>query len=226
MAAHFKNTADSMYRFMVSFLHRLNTVLDDNSMLQYLYFRTQPFDADDHAMRRNHVGAFIFYYSIVAYSASLIIIGCSFKTILHHYIDEGEEAAGGGDEHTAQSLEDAAQRIACMFSWSLASSFFFLDAMILSHRGCNANCDRLCNNGSIHWPSTLIVLLDVFLLVATATFSLWISDFEVLCLAGCGVVFCQLAMRTRGLKYFPISKSAWDDDLPDTTGIRRTVSLG
>ncbi len=34
-------------------------------MLQYLYFRTQPFDADDHAMRRNHAGAFIFYHSIV-----------------------------------------------------------------------------------------------------------------------------------------------------------------
>jgi hypothetical protein len=206
-------------------------------MLQYLYFRTQPFDADDHAMRRNHAGAFIFYHSIVFYSASLIVIGCSFKTILHHYVDEQEavssssSAVGGSDGgaiHDAPLMDDAAQRIAHMFSWSMAASFFFLDAMILSHRGFEANRDRLIRNGSIHWAPTLIVLFDCTLLVTTATLSLWIRDFEILCLAGCGVVVCQIIMRTRGLQYFPVSKSALDDD-SDTTDvgdIRRTVSLG
>ena len=194
-------------------------------MLQYLYFRTQPFDADDHAMKRNYVGAYIFYYSIVSYSASLIAIGCSFKTILHHYIDE--EAAAASAASADGGDEDTARRIAFMFSWSMASSFFFLDAMILSHRGCQANCERLFRNGSVQWQPTLIVLLDLALLIATATFFLWIPSFEILCLAGCGVVLCQLIMRTRGLQYFPVNKSALDDD-SDTIedGLRRTVSLG
>jgi hypothetical protein len=206
-------------------------------MLQYLYFRTQPFDADDHAMRRDHAGAFIFYHSIVFYSASLIVIGCSFKTILHHYIDEQEEnlsssssamaGSDGGEEDTLIN-NDMERRIAHMFSWSMAASFFFLDAMILSHRGFKANRDRLILNGSIHWAATLIVLFDCALFIVTATLSLWIRDFEILCLAGCGVVVCQIIMRTRGLKYFPVSKSVSDNDF-DTTevgDIRRTVSLG
>jgi hypothetical protein len=182
-------------------------------MMQYLYFRSQPFEADDHAMRRAMIGGITFYYSMICYSATLIMIGCSFKLILHHYLDE--EAISEG-EPMAESepdypLEESARRIADMFSWSMAASFFFLDQMIVSHRGWSANLARLCVDGHINWPPLLIFILDWVLLVVTATFSQWITNLELLSIAGCTMVMCQVMMRTRGLRFFPVSKNAMEN---------------
>ena len=191
-------------------------------MMQYLYFRTQPFDADDHAMRRDRAGGYIFYYSMSCYSAALIIIGCSFKTILHHYLDEEAVLEGKSipEDEPQYDLEESARRIAHMFSWSMAASFFFLNVMILSHRGWKANHDRLISsNGRVNWPPILIIMIDWALLIVTATFSLWITNLELLSVAGCCMVFCQVFMRTRGLRFFPVSKLAMENcqRWPNTT---------
>lgn len=184
--------------------------------MQYLFFRTQPFDADDHALRRDRGAGYLFFYFMISYSASLIIIGCSFKSILHHYLDEEIVAHGGSipEDEPQYPLEETAKRIADMFSWSMSASFFFLDMMILTHRGWKANRDCLFEYGQIKWPATIIVLLDISLFVITATFSQWITDLELLSMCGCCVALSQVLMRTRGLRFFPISISDMENSKP------------
>jgi len=182
------------------------------TMMQYLFFRSQPFDADDHAMRRAREGGFSFYLSMIGYSASLIVIGCSFKLILHCYIDEEEQVEGkDGQDEIPFSIEELSTRIANMFSWSLAASFFWLDMLIVSHRGWAANFSRVYMGGRINWAPTRLILCDFTLLGITATFSKWITNLELLSVAGCLMVLCQVAMRTRGLRYFPVSKKAMEN---------------
>mmetsp|Transcript_944 Transcript_944/g.1542 ORF Transcript_944/g.1542 Transcript_944/m.1542 type:complete len:481 (+) Transcript_944:63-1505(+) len=193
-------------RYYVTFYSGILSV----TMMQYLYFRSQPFAADDHAMRRSHVGGYMFYYSIICYSATLIMIGCSFKLILHHYLDEEAVAAGNpmAEGEPDYPLKESARRIANMFSWSMAASFFFLDQMILTHRGWVAYVSRLHNSsdGRVNWPAVSISILALVLLGVTATFSLWITNLELLSIAGCAMVMCQVMIRTRGLRFFPVSK--------------------
>ena len=151
---------------------------------------------------------------MACYSAALIIIGCSFKTILHHYLDEEAVSEGKSipEDEPQYDLEESARRIAHKFSWSMAASFFFLNVMILSHRGFKANHDRLVTfDGRINWPHVLIIIIDWALLIVMATFSQWITNLEVLSVAGCWVVLCQVIMRTRGLPFFPVSKLAMKD---------------
>jgi len=182
------------------------------TMMQYLYFRSQPFEADDHAMRRSSFGGWSFYYSMTLYSASLIMIGCSFKLMLHHYLDEeavdaGEPMAEGEPEYP---LDEAAHRIANMFSWSLAASFHCLDQSIFAHRGWALNLTRLYGDGHVNWGPMSMFILDFVLLGITATFSMWITNLELLSIAGCAMIMFQVLMRTRGMRFFPVSKKAMD----------------
>jgi hypothetical protein len=183
------------------------------TMMHYLYFRPQPFEADDHAMSRSMLGGITFYYRLICYSATLIMIGCSFKLILHRYLDgeviaEGKPMAEGEPDYP---LEESVRRMADMFSWRMAASFLFLDQMIIAHRGWSANLARLCVDGHINWPPLLILILDWVLLVVTATYSQCILYLELLSIAGCTMVMCQVMMRTRGLRFFPVSKYAMEN---------------
>ena len=152
------------------------------TMMQYLYFRSSPVSADDHALRRSVLGGFQFYYSMILYSASLIILGCSFKLILHHYLDEYEmeEEKGELDEESKEELADAARRIANQFSWSLASSFFLLDMMVVSHRGWVLNLSRMVKGGRIRWAPTLCTIGLLTAIALTACLPCFITDLEIL----------------------------------------------
>lgn len=175
------------------------------TLFQYLYFRSQP-DVDDHAMRRSSEGGMIFMYSMAVYSASLILVGCSFKIILHYFLHEDELA---DDLAGLKHLEEEKQRIANLYSWSLAMSFFSLDFMNFSHRGFTANFSRLLNSdGSPAWVPIFVMIVDNALIVMCACLSQLPIELSQIVLFGLVLAVVQTLLRTRGLRYFPVSKAA------------------
>lgn len=185
-------------RYYVTFYSGILSV----TLFQYLFFRTQPFEADDHAFRRSGAGGLYFYYSLIFYSASLILVGCSYKMILHSYLDEEEEKEG---EELGFVLEE---RIAQVFSWSLAVSFFTLDMMIISHRGWPENLKRLCRGGTVSVVPVVLVVINYGTYALSATLYCWLTDLEVLSFVGFVIVAFQVLLRTLALRYFPVSKRA------------------
>lgn len=142
----------------------------------------------------------MFMYAMTVYSASLILVGCSYKMILHYYLEQDEV-----DDQEAHHKDHADHRrdIACLFSRSMAVSFLALDLMIMSHRGLSANFARL------NQPMPILVSLVVYALLFL---TLWLpsitTNLPTLSMLGCGIVLTQLIIRTRGLRYFPVSKRA------------------
>lgn len=189
-------------RYYVTFYCGILTV----TLFQYLFFRSQPFEADDHAFRRSSAGGFFFYYSMTIYSACLILVGCSYKMILHQFLEEDES-----EEEGAEMQHDNSHLIADLFSYSMALSFFALDMMIIAHRGWAANFSRFLVGGRTGLISILIVIADYMLLFITFSLSSVITDLELLSVAGLSITFLQVILRTRGLKYFPVSKKAMED---------------
>ena len=62
--------------------------------LEYLHFRSQPHDPDEHALRRNKASAIVFSLLMMLYSCTLIVLGASFKMFLFEFVyqDEADEA--------------------------------------------------------------------------------------------------------------------------------------
>jgi hypothetical protein len=165
-------------------------------------------------MRRSNSGGYIFAYSMTIYSACLIMVGCSYKMILHHFLDEEK-----GEE---ESSLDEAQRIANLFSWSMAMSFASLDFVIMSHRGVFTNIARLCKGDIM---PCLITAIDYLLILALALLSRFTTNLESLALWGLVLVILQLLLRTKGLRYFPVSKNAMEDPRPwPNTSVPQTAS--
>lgn len=192
-------------RYYVTFYSGIITV----TMFQYLYFRSNPFEADDHAFRRSSAGGYTFYYSAQLYSAALILIGTSYKVILHEYLDEYEREEEGLE---VMDSEEQDRKICHMFSWSLAASFFFLDCMVISHRGLSDNFARFVRlDGTLAFMPILITIVDYGMIIVTASLSQWISDLETLVVVGMAIVVLQTLLRTRGLRYFPVSKAAMEN---------------
>mmetsp|Transcript_7369 Transcript_7369/g.10818 ORF Transcript_7369/g.10818 Transcript_7369/m.10818 type:complete len:433 (+) Transcript_7369:52-1350(+) len=104
------------------------------TMLQYLYYRSNPHEPEEHALRRSVVGGFGFFYSIIFYSASLILVGVCYKMMLTVYFEE-EEAGLHRVLHLPLPFDEYKQRISSMYGYALSSSLVFLDAMLLSHLG-------------------------------------------------------------------------------------------
>jgi hypothetical protein len=128
---------------------------------------------------------------------------------LHFYLDEYEHEEKGlvWDE---TEKEEMARRIIGIFSWSLASSFLFLDLMVISHRGWLLFFTRLMPKGIIAWKPCICIVLDACMIIVTACFPRIFSDLELLSVAGCVVVLAQVLLRTLGMRYFPVSKKAMD----------------
>jgi Bacterial low temperature requirement A protein (LtrA) len=78
---------EDSWQYSISFFCGLLTI----TILQYLFFRSQPSEAKDHAMRRSQWGEFLWMYMHTIYSAYLILVGCSYKMMLS--LDEMEEEA-------------------------------------------------------------------------------------------------------------------------------------
>ena len=192
-------------RYYTTFYGGIITV----SLFQYLYFRSQPFDPEDHALRRSSEGGYTYSYSHIAYSMSLILIGCSFKMILHYYLEEDEEKESG---HALYENVKEEQSIANLFSWSMGLSFVTLDMMIISHRGWKQNFARFIDpNGRLAFMPCLITVLNYALIACLFTLSQWVNDLADMVALGMLVVSLQVLLRTRGLRYFPVSKQAMNN---------------
>lgn len=49
------------------------------TLLEYLYFRSQPHRPDDHAMRRSKEAGILFNYLMFIYCGALLILGTTYK---------------------------------------------------------------------------------------------------------------------------------------------------
>eukprot|EP00551_Chaetoceros_affinis_P003707 CAMPEP_0203649562 /NCGR_PEP_ID=MMETSP0088-20131115/22175_1 /ASSEMBLY_ACC=CAM_ASM_001087 /TAXON_ID=426623 /ORGANISM="Chaetoceros affinis, Strain CCMP159" /LENGTH=139 /DNA_ID=CAMNT_0050508013 /DNA_START=1 /DNA_END=417 /DNA_ORIENTATION=+ len=122
--------SDDVPEFYVTFFVGVVSVI----LLQYLYFKSQPHDPDEHALNRSRFSAWAFAWLIEFYSIALILVGVSYKMLLTEYqyaeVKEAEVEydtnysksssilgrllAGGGTE-SKYNMEDRRQRIAYFF---------------------------------------------------------------------------------------------------------------
>ena len=142
--------------------------------LQYLYFKSQPHNPEEHAMKRSRSSGVFFSAVLQCYSAGLILVGVSYKMILSQFeYDEvifkkspslmvpGNNWLLAEDEASLSpySEEELRDRIANFFCISLACIFVFLDGLIISHKGIKTSLKRC------HCPNNGHFLLKGFLLV-------------------------------------------------------------
>jgi len=198
-------------RYYVTFFAGILSV----TLFQYLFFRSQPFEADDHALRRSPGAGFSYLWAVKLYSASLILVGCSYKMILHYFLEEEELIEEHGesalqDEEISLELEHTRKQIARLFCYSMALSFIALDLMIILHRGFVANFSRFRVNGKWAWGPLRVSVLVYVLLFITVDMWRWFDRLETLAAAGLMIVIAQVLIRTRGLRYFPVSKRAME----------------
>ncbi|GAX14829.1 hypothetical protein FisN_29Lh035 [Fistulifera solaris] len=123
-------------------------------MVEYLHFLSQPHDPDHHALRRNIYGAILHTTTMMFYSASLIVLGASYKMLLYELVYEHNDRHGEYHQNTRSVLgtvffqrtlagatsdaldtEDRQKRIAILFSGSMAIVWICLDILILAHHG-------------------------------------------------------------------------------------------
>lgn len=168
----------------------------------------------------------MFFYFHTIYSASLILVGCSFKMMLspEEMIEELEERYGGSgdkEEHDDGLPYNLNRRIAFVYAVSQTISFLASDAMLWTHRGFNANIRRFFRpNGRIVMAPWLILGIEAVLLTLTMSLS-QIEDLTLLSISGCLLVLSQVVLRTFSMRHFPISVEAMERALAnDYTSIR------
>ena len=175
------------------------------TMFQYLFFRSQPSQAKDHAMRRSQMGGFLFYYMHTIYSAALILVGCSYKMML-----SPKEIEEENEEHGIDPTYILEERIALIYAISQTTSFLALDLMLITHRGLKQNFLRFIPPyGRFILAPWLILAANITLLCLTMALS-QVRNLTLLSVFGCLLVFGQVILRTLGMKYFPISVEAMD----------------
>ena len=190
------------WQYATSFFCGLLTI----TMFQYLFFRSQPSEAKDHAMRRSQGGGFVWVYMHTVYSASLVLVGCAYKMMLSP--DEMEEE---NEELGIEPNYDLNERIAFIYAVSQTVSFLSLDAMLLAHRGFKQNFLRFFPpTGRVSVAPWVVFGCSLLLLCGTLFGLKRIRDMTHLSIVGCLLVFGQVVLRTMGMKYFPISVEAME----------------
>lgn len=191
------------------------------TLLQYLYFKSQPHHADGHAMRRTRSAGYAFASLINTYSTALVIVGVSFKMLLEEYAYEEPTiekafrrtsylsrllASGGGE--SKYSLEDRRKRISIFFCIGLAMVFICLDLMSLTHRGIKGSMERChCADNKLRVKGILlVVVLRLVGILYIGTACLYLTEPESVALAGFASIILQVLIRWMGTKYFPSSE--------------------
>ena len=187
------------------------------TLLQYLFFKSQPHHADGHAMRRARAAGFAYAFLVNIYSAALIIVGVGYKMLLEEYTIDVESAetssstsylsrllaSGGGKP--SYSTQERRQRIAYFFCISLAVVFLCLDFMSLAHKGIKASFERCyCQQNRLRVKGLffcVILRLADTLFIGTAC--LYIIEPEYVALTGLVSIVLQIMVRLIGSKYFP-----------------------
>mmetsp|Transcript_19003 Transcript_19003/g.26753 ORF Transcript_19003/g.26753 Transcript_19003/m.26753 type:complete len:337 (+) Transcript_19003:1-1011(+) len=94
------------------------------TLLQYLYFKSQPHSADHHAMRRTRISGFSYGWITQLYSAALIVVGVSYKMILTEYTLEYEQKYGLRIAESSSSTSDGYRSLATKDDYDQASSYY------------------------------------------------------------------------------------------------------
>ena len=203
------------YEYYQTFFSGFLTVI----LLEFLHFRSQPHDPDNHALRRSRHAALIFTLAMWVYSAALIVLGTSYKMFLFEFVfadlakeKENEDShrnlwvllqerflAGSTSSALRFETEDRQQRIAHFFSGSMALVWFCLDVTILAHGGTQAWLKRLHEQHQekrvAQWVAATSIALRVCLIGFIATVSQYMTDPAQLASMGLAGVLCQLALR-------------------------------
>ena len=198
------------------------------TLLQFLYFKSQPHDADHHAMRRSRLSGILFSTVIQFYSASLILVGVSYKMLLTEYTSAYADSSYGGSYGSENRLlassagatdtyttKERQQRIANLFCFALAAVFLFLDVLTIAHSGFSALSNRChCKEGNFQMKGfALVVFSRIVIIIFLATLSQYISDPELIVLIGFGTIVMQVTVRFLGRVYFPSKQLHAIEDL-------------
>jgi low temperature requirement protein LtrA len=201
---------DSFEFYLTFFLGILSVVF-----LQYLYFKSQPHDADGHVMRRSRPAATVYAALLQFYSAALIVVGVSYKMLLTEYSyeesvdkDAGSDyasnnlltrlLASGGDGSPKYSMEERRQRISIFFCVGLAIIFLCLDLMTFAHigfEGLKKSC--YCPNHGHLLVSRIFftVVLRFAVVIATGTACLYVTEPDSVALIGFASILVQIFFR-------------------------------
>jgi len=178
-------------------------------LLQYLHFRSQPHDPDNHAIRRSKDAGVWFTFINGVYSASLLVVGASYKSFLTGFADAArrldEERILLGSEESNLSGKDRLQQIANLFGGALAILWFCTDVLMVLHLGLS-NCLGRCQcseSKAINKKGLFLLTCRACLIPISATVGLWLTDPAKLAAFGLGIVIAQLLLRRLGGMYFP-----------------------
>jgi hypothetical protein len=190
-------------------------------LLEYLHFRSQPHDPNEHAWRRDKNSGFVFLVLMHIYSASLIVLGASYKMLLYEYVyaEDGNNRrmllpaltrllAGGESAALRFETDDRRQRIANFFCGSMALVFFCMDAMATAHRGISANIHRCvfeATHKTRYWV-VFLVALRVAVICFIASLSQYTTAPGVLAFVGLCGILGQLILRVLGSFAFPVNE--------------------
>lgn len=191
--------------------------------LEILHFRSQPHEADDHALRRSRLGGIVFLIFGQLYSAGLIVLGTSYKMILYEYVYEYDSAAYrrvleengvtdmtmyndtrylAGSEPPILDTADRRQRVAHFFCISMAVVWFCLDAMLLAHKGVKFNMKRCsestADNKREQYFGMAMAIMRTAMIVVFATLSQYVTNPGLLALLGLIGIVVQVMLRVAG----------------------------
>ena len=183
--------------------------------LQYLHYRSQPHNADFHAMRRDKDAGIWWSITNTLYSASLILVGVSYKMFLYDFTYEARRleeeeyihnerflaGSGGG----GLSTEERQQAAANVFSASMALVFICLDVMLLFHRGLKTSIGRCqcVHSKTKNYKGIILTVARIALILFFATLSQYENnDPQQLAILGLAGVVAQLIIRQLGFIFF------------------------
>jgi hypothetical protein len=196
------------------------------TLLEFLHFRSQPHEADDHALRRSKEAGVAFTALMQVYSAALVVLGTSYKMLLYEYVYETEESSNhralfsaltrflAAAEEPKFGLEERRQRVAHFFCISMALVWFCSDAMILIHRGLKDNLGRCrCSqSGGLRYIAVALFFIRVGMIVFIATLSQYVTDPELLAFIGLVGIIVQVLLRVVGTSFFGHEYDDGEDD--------------
>jgi hypothetical protein len=190
------------------------------TLLEYLHFRSQPHDPDDHAMRRSKEAGIVFSYLMTLYSMALVALGTSYKMLLYEVnkektystavADDPEHRrslfsavlsrllAAGADDSASEYDPNRRQNIAHWFCISMAIVWFCSDAMILVHHGIKDNLGRCRVRTSRKLIATGLVLSRVGLIAWIGTLGQYVTEPEKLAFIGFVGIVLQVLLRFVG----------------------------
>ena len=186
------------------------------TLLEYLHFRSQPHNPDDHALRRSKEAGGFFSILMQVYSAALISLGASYKMLLYEYLYEAKSSTralfplfarfltSSTDAASRFSTADRRQRVADFFCASMAIVWFCSDVMTITHRGLKDNLGRCrCSRTKVLRKASLAFFFArVGLVVFIATLSRYVTTPDQLAFIGLIGILTQVLLRFLGSSIF------------------------